>query len=73
LLLHGRLSLTQARAIAGNWKNTRRAGHDPAAEWETLLARERKAEATRKAAPSIMRAPRRPTSPAASSMTSAAR
>lgn len=49
-LRHGRLSLTQARAIAGNWKDARRAGHDPAAEWEALLAREREAEATRKAA-----------------------
>lgn len=49
-LRHGRLSLTQARAIAGNWKDARRAGHDPAAEWEALLAREREAEAVRKAA-----------------------
>lgn len=49
-LRHGRLSLTQARAIAGNWKDARRAGHDPAAEWEALLTREREAEAARKAA-----------------------
>lgn len=49
-LRHGRLSLTQARAIAGNWKDARRAGHDPVAEWEALLAREREAEAARKAA-----------------------
>ncbi len=44
-LRHGRLSLTQARAIAGNWKDARRAGHDPVAEWEAQLAREREAEA----------------------------
>lgn len=49
-LRHGRLSLTQGRAIAGNWKDARRAGHDPVAEWEALLAREREAEASRKAA-----------------------
>ncbi len=57
-LRHGRLSLTQAHAIAGDWKNARRARQNPAAEWKALLARERKAEATRKAAPSIMRSPR---------------
>ena len=44
-LRHGRLSLTQARAIAGNWKDARRGGHDPVAEWETHLAGERAAEA----------------------------
>lgn len=49
-LRHGRLSLSQARAIAGNWKNARRAGHDPVAEWEAQLAREREAEAAKKAA-----------------------
>lgn len=49
-LRHCRLSLTQARAIAGNWKDARRAGHDPAAEWEALLTREREAEVARKAA-----------------------
>lgn len=49
-LRHGRLSLTQARAIAGNWKDARRAGHDPAAEWESLLAQERAAEVAIKAA-----------------------
>jgi len=49
-LRHGRLSLTQARAIAGNWKDARRAGHDPVAEWEAQLARERADEAARKAA-----------------------
>ena len=37
-LKHGRLSLTQARSIAGNWKAARRGGHDPAAEWELKLA-----------------------------------
>lgn len=46
----GRLSLTQARAIAGNWKTTRRAGHDPVAEWEGQLAAERASEAARLAA-----------------------
>ncbi|CAI8770981.1 protein of unknown function [Methylococcus capsulatus] len=49
-LRHGRLSLSQARAIAGNWKDARRAGHDPVAEWEAQLARERKAGAAKKAA-----------------------
>lgn len=49
-LRHGRLSLAQARAIAGNRKDARRAGHDPAAEWESLLAQERAAEAAIKAA-----------------------
>lgn len=48
-LRHGRLSLSQARAIAGNWKDARRAGHDSAAEWEAQLSREREAEAARKA------------------------
>lgn len=49
-LRHGRLSLAQARAIAGNWKDARRAGHDPVAEWEAVLAEERAAEAARRAA-----------------------
>jgi integrase len=49
-LRHGQLSLTQARSIAGNWKSTRRAGHDPAAEWEAVLTQKRKAEAARRAA-----------------------
>jgi integrase len=40
-LRHGRLSLSQARAIAGNWKSARRGGHDPVAEWEAQLAAER--------------------------------
>ena len=40
-LRHGQQSLTQARSIAGNWKASRRGGHDPAAEWEALLSKER--------------------------------
>lgn len=44
-LRHGQLSLTQARSIAGGWKAARQAGHDPAAEWEGLLSKERKAAA----------------------------
>lgn len=40
-LRNGQQSLTQARSIAGNWKAARRAGHDPAAEWEALLSKER--------------------------------
>ncbi|MDP2786246.1 MAG: Arm DNA-binding domain-containing protein [Sulfurimicrobium sp.] len=48
-LRYGRLSLTQARAIAGSWKVARRGGHDPVAEWENLLAQERVAEAAIKA------------------------
>ncbi len=49
-LRHGRLSLHQARAVAGNWKDARRAGHDPVAEWEAELAREREIEAAARAA-----------------------
>ncbi len=49
-LRHGRLSLTQARAIAGEWKAARRAGHDPVMEWEALLASERADETAREAA-----------------------
>ena len=49
-LRHGRLSLHQARAVAGNWKDARRAGHDPVAEWEAELARDREAEAAARAA-----------------------
>src|ERR1019366_5061040 len=37
-LEHGRLSLSQARAIAGQWKYDRRGGRDPISEWETRLA-----------------------------------
>ena len=40
-LRHARLSLAQARAIAGQWKADRRAGRDPVAEWEARLATER--------------------------------
>ena len=40
-LRHARVSLTQARAIAGEWKAARRAGHDPVIEWEAQLASER--------------------------------
>jgi Arm DNA-binding domain len=36
-LRHRRLSLTQARTIAGEWKAARSAGHDPIAEWEAQL------------------------------------
>jgi integrase len=42
--------LTQARAIAGEWKAARRAGHDPVTEWEALLAREHADETAREAA-----------------------
>jgi integrase len=49
-LRHGQQSLTQARAIAGNWKAARRAGHDPAAEWTALLDLGRKAELAKIAA-----------------------
>lgn len=35
--------------FAGSWKVARRGGHDPAAEWENLLAQERVAEADIKA------------------------
>lgn len=46
-LRHGQQSLTQARSIAGAWKAARRGGHDPAAEWEALLAQERALDAER--------------------------
>ncbi len=49
-LRHGQQSLTQARSIAGAWKAARRGGHDPAAEWDALLAGERQAEAVKLAA-----------------------
>lgn len=42
-LRHGQQSLTQARSIAGSWKAARRAGHDPVAEWEALLSKEKAA------------------------------
>lgn len=44
-LKHGRLSLAQARAIAGHWKLDRRTGRDPVAEWEMRLAKEKADEA----------------------------
>lgn len=44
-LRNGQQSLSQARSIAGNWKALRRAGHNPAAEWEALLSNERAAVA----------------------------
>jgi Arm DNA-binding domain len=46
-LRHGRLSLTQARAIAGEWKAARRGGHDPVIEWEAQLEGERAEEVAR--------------------------
>ncbi len=48
-LRHGQQSLTQARSIAGSWKAARRGGHDPVAEWESLLEQERRAEAAKRA------------------------
>jgi len=48
-LNNGRLSLAQARAIAGQWKADRRAGRDPIAEWEARRnAHEAAERATRK-------------------------
>lgn len=49
-LQHGRLSLVQARSIAGIWKAARRGGHDPVAEWEAQLASEREVAAAKRAA-----------------------
>ena len=49
-LRHGRQSLTQARAIAGEWRAMRKAGHDPVAAWEDKLAQERAEEDARKTA-----------------------
>lgn len=49
-LRYGRLSLTQARAIAGAWKLARKGGHDPAGEWQAKLDAERAAEAAQRAA-----------------------
>lgn len=37
-LENGRLSLAQARSIAGAWRSDRRAGRDPVAEWEAKAA-----------------------------------
>lgn len=44
-LRHGQQSLSQARAIAGEWKEARRGGHDPVVEWEAKLSQERAKEA----------------------------
>ncbi len=49
-LRHGRLSLTQARSIAGAWKTARRGGHDPVVEWEATLAGESAADSAQRAA-----------------------
>ena len=46
-LRHGQQSLAQARAIAGTWKQMRRAGHDPVSEWEEKLSQESAAETAR--------------------------
>lgn len=48
-LRYGQQSLAQARAIAGTWKQMRRAGHDPVAEWEAQLSQECAIEAARQA------------------------
>ena len=49
-LEHGRVSLSEARSIAGEWKADRRAGRDPAAEWKgKLAAKQAKAEAAERA------------------------
>src|SRR5208282_968264 len=44
-LEHARLSLKQARAIAGHWKAERHAGRDPIQEWEAKLTAQREAKA----------------------------
>lgn len=49
-LREGRLSLNQARAIAGEWKAARRAGHDPLVEWEAKIASEHAADVARESA-----------------------
>jgi integrase len=49
-LRHGRLSIAQARAIAGNWKAARRAGHDAYLEWQSQLAEEEEQRASEEAA-----------------------
>ncbi len=49
-LEHGRLSLSQARSIAGQWKADRRAGRDPIVEWEDYLGEKRAAEEDRRKA-----------------------
>ncbi len=49
-LSYGQQSLSQARSIASSWKAKRRAGHDPVAELEAKLTRERETEAATLAA-----------------------
>ena len=49
-LRYAQLSLAQARSVAGTWKATRRAGRDPAAEWDGILTQEREAAAAKQAA-----------------------
>lgn len=49
-LKHGQQTLTQARSIAGCWKAARRSGHDPVAEWETVLTEEKVNAAAKQAA-----------------------
>ena len=44
------MSLTQARAVAGEWIAACRAEHDPVIEWEAQLRRERAEETVREAA-----------------------
>jgi hypothetical protein len=41
---NGRLSVAQARAIAGQWKADRRAGRDSIAKWDARLDTHRTAE-----------------------------
>ncbi|MCC6531278.1 MAG: hypothetical protein IT531_01900 [Burkholderiales bacterium] len=41
---NGRLTLAQARAIAGQWEADRQAGRDPIAEWEARLGARRAAD-----------------------------
>jgi hypothetical protein len=43
-LEHGRLSLSQARSIAAQWKADRRARRDPVIEWQARLTQKRAAE-----------------------------
>lgn len=45
-----RLSLTQARSIAGNWKQARKAGHNPAKERQAILDAKIAEQATQQAA-----------------------
>ena len=46
---NGRLSLTQARSVAGQWKADRRAGRDPLREWDEHLAAARAIEVAKAA------------------------